>query len=172
MIGARLFLVIAICGAVGAGLSALYLRAPQPPSVAARYLVLFEDECLARLGARETGQDKFSGLAAGAEQLLVDEAAGLLVTQTRNRCVVEDRAVLMSAEDRAALEQTLPALIESQLPQLSHPGDDMAWDFFFSRAKQNPRQSGNNWGVMVVRLESDTQDELQITTTTLVLPRD
>ncbi len=166
-------LSVVICGGLflGMGGSAIWERFSEPDR-AARYEALFRQECLSRIAARAEKRDPYSARSDGFPEQ-VDERAGLSVQHSRDKCIIQESGSLLSLDDRDAVTSRILALIQTEYPELDHPGDPMTnWDFFESRTLHGPDGGTGNWGVIVMRVSANSGDALQRTTTSLALPRD
>lgn len=167
----KLALILVAGTAFGLAGRALW-QAANPPSPSAQYLALFEQHCMGRLTAFRRGEDPFASLAKGEKVSVAPETVAFSVTQSRHRCDVKDQPILMSELERDKAASAIAELVASKLPDLSENGDALNWNLFRAFTSEAPAGSDAKWGVMLLRIEADSQNALQATTATLALPRD
>ncbi|PIE11577.1 MAG: hypothetical protein CSA70_11025 [Rhodobacterales bacterium] len=92
------------------------------------------------LSARQDDRDRYRSQPKGEPHQTADEDTGVLVSQTRDTCKVEDRGVLMTVKQRNRVTGALESPIRNDLPQLKQPNDPMPdWDHFHGRVLHNPQ---------------------------------
>jgi hypothetical protein len=139
-----------------------------PPDPASAYLALFENHCVSRLAKAQSGSDPFATLVKNEKRITRLDSAGLQAIQSRDTCEVKDATRLMTEAQRDTAVDSIVAFIAAKLPELSEQTDPLDWDLHRAFTAQTET---NNWGIILMRIEPDSADALQSTTTTLALPR-
>ncbi|MCO4776121.1 MULTISPECIES: hypothetical protein [Lentibacter] len=154
---------------LGLGLSGRALwQTAHPPDPASAYLALFENHCVSRLAKAQSGSDPFATLVKNEKRITRLDSAGLQAIQSRDICEVKDATRLMTEAQRDTAVASIVAFIAAKLPELSEHTDPLDWDLHRAFTAQTET---NNWGIILMRIEPDSADALQSTTTTLALPR-
>jgi hypothetical protein len=163
----RIAFAAALVLALGLSGRALWQTA-HPPDPASAYLALFENHCVSRLAKAQSGSDPFATLVKNEKRITRLDSAGLQAIQSRDTCEVKDATRLMTEAQRDTAVDSIVAFIAAKLPELSEQTDPLDWDLHRAFTAQTET---NNWGIILMRIEPDSADALQSTTTTLALPR-
>ncbi len=167
----KLALILVAGTAFGLAGRALW-QAAYPPNPSQAFLALFEQHCMGRLNAARRGEDPFAGLAKGVKESVAPETVAMSVTQMHDRCEVKDLPDLMSEDERDKAEAAIAELVARTLPELRENEGNLNWNLFRAFTSEAAAGSNTKWGVMLLRVEDDSNNALQATTATLALPRD